>query len=222
MAETAALESKRGAARPVIDRREQILDVAQEIVQRVGYANFGYRELSVAVGIRKASIHYHFPKKEDLILALVERYTANFVQSLEVIADTFSTSTERLDAYFSLFENTLAESHNEKCCLAGVMGAEIGALPVFVRDELLRFCKKNQTWLAAVIEQGIAKGAIHSSLVPKTAAQMIFSGLEGAMMLSRLHNSANYLRGVITQLRDLTFIDKEKLHRGRRRARRVG
>lgn len=205
----------------MIDRREQILEVAQEIVQRVGYANFGYRELSVAVGIRKASVHYHFPKKEDLILALVERYTANFVQSLEVVSDAYSASVERLNAYFTLFENTLAESYNEKCCLAGVMGAEIGALPIFVRNELLRFCKKNQAWLRAVIEQGIAEGAIRSSVAPRTAAQMIFSGLEGAMMLSRLHDSTNYLRSVIAQIQSLMFVDADNRNRGRRQARKA-
>ncbi|MHB1678277.1 MAG: TetR/AcrR family transcriptional regulator [Sulfuriferula sp.] len=197
------------SARFIIDRREQILDAAQDIVQRGGYTSFGYRELSLVVGIRKASIHYHFPKKDDLILALVKRYTENFVGALDLIVNVCKSPTEQLNAYFLLFENTLAESNNEKCCLAGVMGTEIGALPVFVREEILRFCMTNQLWLAALIERGVGEGVFNSSVLSSTLAQLMFSALEGAMMLSRLHNSSHYLHGVVEQLRGLIFIDSK-------------
>lgn len=220
MSENSSSQTKQISTRYVIDRREQILDAAQEIVQRSGYANFGYRELSLAVGIRKASIHYHFPKKDDLVLALVKRYTENFIQSLDMIVDAFRPPVDQLTAYFTLFENTLAESKNEKCCLAGVMGAEIGALPIFVREEILRFCKQNQMWLSALVERGIAEKVFNPALTPKIVAQMMFSALEGAMMLSRLHGSSNYLRGVVSQLRELIILG-DQTHTTNRRSKRV-
>lgn len=207
MAERRVPQTGQNAAKFVIDRREQILDAAQDIVQRGSYTSFGYRELSLAVGIRKASIHYHFPKKEDLVLALVQRYTRNFVHSLESIETEFQLPAEQLDAYFALFEATLAQSNNEKCCLAGVMGAEIGALPEFVREEILDFCVENQRWLTLLVERGIAQKTFNPALISKTLAQLIFSALEGAMMLSRLHNSPQYLLGVIEQLHGLIFVD---------------
>ena len=207
MAERRVPQTGQIAVKFVIDRREQILDAAQDIVQRGGYTGFGYRELSLAIGIRKASIHYHFPKKEDLVLALVQRYTDNFVRSLEAIEADFQLPAEQLDAYFSLFQVTLAQSNNEKCCLAGVMGAEIGALPEFVREEILDFCLKNQRWLVSLIERGIAQKAFNPALISSSAAQLIFSALEGAMMLSRLHNSSQYLLGVIEQFHAFIFID---------------
>lgn len=207
MAERRVPQAGQIAVKFVIDRREQILDAAQDIVQRGGYTSFGYRELSLAIGIRKASIHYHFPKKEDLVLALVQRYTDHFVRSLEAIEADFQLPAEQLDAYFSLFQVTLAQSNNEKCCLAGVMGAEIGALPEFVREEILDFCLKNQRWLASLIERGIAQKAFNPALISSSVAQLIFSALEGAMMLSRLHNSSQYLLGVIEQFHGLIFID---------------
>lgn len=216
MSEHRSSQTRHPPPRFTLDRREQILDAAQEIVQRGGYSNFGYRELSLAVGIRKASIHYHFPRKEDLVLAVVKRYTENFVESLDLIDDAFPSPAEQLSAYFTMFENTLAESNNEKCCLAGVMGAEIGALPSFVREEILKFCKKNQVWLAALIERGIAEGVFNSDVVPKMVAQMMFSALEGAMMLSRLHGSSHYLRDVVAQLRHLILIGSQSQSTGRR------
>ena len=53
---------------------EQILDVAQEMVRRQGYSAFSYADIAGRVGIRKASIHDHFPSKADLVQRLVQRY----------------------------------------------------------------------------------------------------------------------------------------------------
>src|SRR5271170_2575953 len=53
--------------------REALLDAAFELLGTVGYASFSYRDLAEKVGIRTASIHYHFPSKSDLGVALVER-----------------------------------------------------------------------------------------------------------------------------------------------------
>ena len=39
-----------------------------------GYAAFSYADLEKMVGIRKASIHHYFPKKEDLGVEIVETY----------------------------------------------------------------------------------------------------------------------------------------------------
>jgi hypothetical protein len=96
------------------------------------------------------------------------------------------------------------------------MGAEIGALPTFVREEILRFCKRNQMWLSALIERGIGEGVFSSAVTPKMVAQMMFSALEGAMMLSRLHGSSRYLADVVAQLRQLVLLDHPARSTGRR------
>jgi len=61
-----------------VDTAKQILDVAQEMVQTRGYNAFSYADISAQVGIRKASIHYHFPNKSDLGKEVVARYRERF------------------------------------------------------------------------------------------------------------------------------------------------
>src|SRR4051794_36242328 len=51
-----------------------ILDVAQELLQTRGYNAISYQDIADRIGIRKASIHHHFPNKSDLAQALVRRY----------------------------------------------------------------------------------------------------------------------------------------------------
>ena len=45
---------------------EQILDLAETLIQTRSYSAFSYQDIADALGIRKASIHYHFPSKTEL------------------------------------------------------------------------------------------------------------------------------------------------------------
>ncbi|MEO1520065.1 MAG: TetR/AcrR family transcriptional regulator [Cyanobacteria bacterium J06633_2] len=65
---------------------QKILDVAQDIVRRHGYSAFSYADISQQVGIRKASIHYHFPSKDELVKRLVMRYRDNISQQCDRIS----------------------------------------------------------------------------------------------------------------------------------------
>ncbi len=46
--------------------KELLLKEAEMLVRTRGFAAFSYADLSERVGIRKASIHHHFPTKEEL------------------------------------------------------------------------------------------------------------------------------------------------------------
>ena len=62
-----------------------LLNTAQGLIQTRGFNAFSYKDLAEAVGIRTASIHYHFPAKAELGVALMERYIADLNQALENI-----------------------------------------------------------------------------------------------------------------------------------------
>lgn len=53
--------------------RERILEQAEELFRSRGYNTVTMREIADAVGIRQASLYYHFPSKEQLFVAVNER-----------------------------------------------------------------------------------------------------------------------------------------------------
>lgn len=67
---------------------KHILDVAQDMVRNRGYSAFSYADISKQVGIRKASIHYHFPSKDELVRELVKRYREGMVRACDRIAQS--------------------------------------------------------------------------------------------------------------------------------------
>jgi AcrR family transcriptional regulator len=52
--------------------REQILDAAAEMFSQQGYATASTRKIAMAVGIKQASLYYHFSSKEDILAGLLE------------------------------------------------------------------------------------------------------------------------------------------------------
>src|SRR6267142_5023076 len=67
----------RGVARGR-DTSEEILNAAEELLQRRGYNGFSYHHIAIQLGVRNAAVHYHFRSKEDLGVALVKRYQKRF------------------------------------------------------------------------------------------------------------------------------------------------
>lgn len=56
-----------------MDTRTALLQSAERAARQRGYDGFSYADLAGDVGLRKASIHHHFPTKATLALALIER-----------------------------------------------------------------------------------------------------------------------------------------------------
>lgn len=61
---------------------ERILDAAETRIKLTGYNAVSFRELVDAVSVKSPSVHYHFPAKADLGVALVKRYHERFFEAL--------------------------------------------------------------------------------------------------------------------------------------------
>src|SRR3989442_14712284 len=84
------------------DTREEIFNSAEELWQRRGYNGFSYHHIAVQLGIRNAAIHYHFPSKENLGVALIQRYRNRFREWF-VQARKTENAWARLQSYFNLY-----------------------------------------------------------------------------------------------------------------------
>ena len=87
-----------------MNTKENILKLTQEFIQTKGFNSFSYLDISNKLGIKRASIHYYFPKKSDLGKAVVIKYTEQFNSSLIKIQNNDNLNfSEKLDRYFDLF-----------------------------------------------------------------------------------------------------------------------
>ncbi|MGR3273912.1 TetR/AcrR family transcriptional regulator [Acaryochloris marina NIES-2412] len=183
-----------------IDTRTQILEVAQDLIQCVGVNAMSYRDISEAIGIRKAGVHYHFPTKDELLSTLLERYSTYVLRMLDQIIAAPEAPETKLRRYCALFETTLSSGDQDKACLGGMMGAEIKSLNPALTEQLVSFYRVNESGIAAILIEGQQTGAFRFVGDASTMACLTFSMLQGGMLLTRVKSDVNMYRAMIEQL----------------------
>jgi TetR/AcrR family transcriptional regulator, transcriptional repressor for nem operon len=164
--------------------KEAILDAAESRARRGGYNGFSFRDLAEDVGIKSASIHYHFPTKEQLAEVLTHRYVdrmaaylgdpTNFKPRAAVkhLADAFIRANET----------------DDQMCLCGMFAAESGGLPRPVLPEVAAFFDLIVKWLDVALRPAAS--------APKSLE--IIAALEGGMLMSRAMQDPAMLRAVVS------------------------
>lgn len=166
-----------------VDTYNRILDVAQHLVQERGFNGFSYANISQTLGIKNASIHYHFPGKIDLGVALVRRYRQRLQHLLSHLQAQDIPAPALLESYLVGYRNVVHE--DGRICLCAVLAGELNTLPENIKAEVEAFFQLNQDWLTKVIQDGMMKGQLKSSGSPDHAAEVFLATLEGGMLLSR-------------------------------------
>lgn len=164
--------------------KERLVEKAIALVRVRGYSAFSYADLAQAVGIRKPSIHHHFPAKEDLGEAIVEAYSAEFFGRLDAIAASDKGRADKIAAYAGLYREALAAG---QACLCGMLASEVSVLPARVRASVTRFFERNVGWLEAVLSSGRARGPRGGGAKAgaRQRATMILGALQGALFVAR-------------------------------------
>jgi AcrR family transcriptional regulator len=102
-------------------RQEEVLDHALALVQEVGLSGLTVRELARRVGFSEAALYKHYPSKESLLLALMERLRGRLMGPIRRAAqDPDRSPAERLAAMLR---------HHVSLIL------EVGGLPILVLAE---------------------------------------------------------------------------------------
>ncbi len=89
--------------------RDKILEVAEALYARRGFAGVGMREVAEAAGLGKSSVFHHFRSKAELYLAVTERVLARIDEGLRPALDSSGTAAERLDRWIDALIDALAE-----------------------------------------------------------------------------------------------------------------
>jgi TetR/AcrR family transcriptional repressor of nem operon len=180
----------------------QILNTAEELIQLQGFHGFSFQDVADRVGIKKASIYYHFPAKAELGKAIIERYRQSMLAVMsEIDAEASPDHWMALNRYLmpilSLSRNPL------HACLCGVLSGEYPGLPKEMQDQVGLFFDEQLTWLARLLKQGRKAGAFNFQGPPARMAKLFFSAIEGALLIKRITGDEKHVKQVAASLQDL-------------------
>jgi len=68
------------------ERRNEILDAADELFGQKGFDGTSTNDILERVGIARGTLYHHFKSKEDIMDALIERYSIRLLETAQEIA----------------------------------------------------------------------------------------------------------------------------------------
>ena len=163
-----------------ITTKTALMSYAEIQMRSKGYSAFSYADLAVKIGIRKASIHHHFPTKECLGGELIKDYISRFDETLASIEAMHSTPKLRLLAFSRLFVISAKEGLLPLC---GALAAEMAALPLSLQVLTRDFFNSQLAWLQNTLNDAVRQHNWSLRATVENFAFMLLSMLEGASLI---------------------------------------
>jgi len=165
------------------DTRRAILDEAERLWLHQGYNGFSYQHIAKALGVKPAAIHYHFPAKQDLGVALVERMRRRFARWAERQALAGGDFWHQLEAYVRIHEAYLEDE--QKVCPSGILDAEFHTISEPMRTAARALTQEMYAWLTATLRAGRERGEVGFRGEPEGVAAVVGATVQGALQISR-------------------------------------
>lgn len=188
------------------DTRERILDAAEHLVLRHGFAATTVDAVIGATGVSKGAFFHHFRSKADLGRALVARYAAADAETLEVALAAAESVTDdpaaQLVAVLRQFEqaaDTVLETQPSCLFVSFIYETELADRAT---ADLVAGAVRH--WRARLLEKLRQAAAIRQpppAVDLPSLADQVFTVFEGAFLLARALDEPRSLRHQLAHLR---------------------
>lgn len=181
--------------------RSKILNRAEDLFRQRSYSGFSYHDIAKPLGIKNAAIHYHFPSKGDLGVAIIQRYRRILARVTRRLPATGEQARQQLEALFE-FESGLAARDRRVCPLA-VMATDYVNITPAMQSEGQQLVAEMSDWLTQVLNVGRRDGTFHFDGEAADKAVSILAAFVGARQISRLGRNDHFSSTVKQIRRDL-------------------
>lgn len=151
------------------ERRTQILDVSEELFASKGYVSTSTNDIIEQVGIARGTLYYHFKSKEEILDAVVLRFTNNLIKKAREVSK--DTSIPLLDRISLTVKSLSSDTPLGRELLSEIHKSENALLHQKVQDIMI-------SNIALIFEQMIKEGneqALFNCSYPFAVADMIIT-----------------------------------------------
>ena len=167
--------------------RDSIVNLADDLIRDKGINAFSFYDISKRIGIKTSSIHYHFPTKSDLGIAVIK----DQIEKFEILKkeNEGKDPVKKLQALLSIYSRINAD---HKICLVGSLSTDFNTIDTTIKAELKRFSTLMLDWVTEILEEGKSKKVFSYHVPARTKAILIITNLLAIVQLSRLTSSDDF------------------------------
>lgn len=163
------------------DTRSEIIRIADELIKTIGYNAFSYADISKQLNVKNAAIHYYFPAKSDLGIAVIKSNAEAFKERIGL----WSSLDERQQYtnYITMHDGFVQQHWT---CIVGSLAPSFDTLPENMQKELQNLINTILNWLSDLLEKGKKGKVFHFKGSAKNQANITHSALLSALQMNKV------------------------------------
>ena len=168
------INTSRSPGRPREFNMDEALDKAVGIFREQGFHATSVGDLSGAMELASGSIYKAFKDKRAVFLAAFDRYTTQRNEQFRQVAATGKTGIERVRNVLAFYVKSAQGAEGRRGCLVVGSAVEMAVCDREIAARVTTALKRNEVFLAELIQQGQSDGSISSAIdAEKTARVMV-------------------------------------------------
>jgi AcrR family transcriptional regulator len=163
-------------------KRLEILRAALDLFVRKGFFSGSMNELARELGVAKGTLYVYFPSKEALWLAIVEMMAEDIARAFEPILASSTPPMVKLEGLArATFE--YYDQHSDVCSIMiKIWASADSSLETDMRAYTREMYDRYRRRLAAILEEGVAKGEFRAGIDTEAAASFVLALLDGLIV----------------------------------------
>ncbi len=175
--------------------KTEIMRFAEREIASKGVHGFSFRDVAFACHIKSSSVHYHFPKKNDLIVAVLEEFLKRLQAQFETWAQEETDAEQRLKRYLGRMRELARECSSRTFCPMMMAATEVGAGDPEITRVTRMFFDTAIQWLAEQLRA--IRGHEQPAQDDLFDAELMYNMLEGGMISVRMTGEPNRIETVL-------------------------
>ncbi|MEL6912364.1 MAG: TetR/AcrR family transcriptional regulator [Cyanobacteria bacterium J06629_2] len=182
------------------ETKARIVHQAAVVFNQQGYAGTSIGDIMQVTGLKKGGIYNHFKSKDELALAAFDHAVSLVSQKIWNAVKTKRNAIDRLNALVSTYLTYIDNPPIAGGCPILNTAIETDDTDSPLRDRALAAIDAWRGLIVRIIERGIKKGEVQTTVEPDAIATIIICNIEGAMMMSKLDRNPVHLRRAVSHL----------------------
>lgn len=168
--------------------RQEILRIADELIRNYGFNSFSYSDISTKLNIKNAAIHYYFPSKAELGVAVIKE--------AENLFESHTKEWNRLDKrdqYVAFITSYNKNNSTSSLSLVSALSVSYELLTDDMKNELKLFIETKHNWLSDLLNAGKSDGTFTFTTTPCMMAYIVQSHIFSSLALGRIMRDDIYM-----------------------------
>ena len=184
-----------------MDTRDKIIQLGDTLIRERGYNAFSFSDISKQLNIKNASIHYHFPTKTSLVIAIIQKHVIQLERFKKNVSN--SDPLQKITMFLTVYSFGRKEG---KRSILGSLSNDYNTFTSEIQTELKILMDNTLHWLSETLKEGKSLEVFIFKEDNRTKALLLITNILGAEQLTRItykHDFRDIKNAIINNLTNI-------------------